>query len=258
VAATQREHLESKLMDVQRDMQEHRVWDRSIRWFHWINVLTVLALIAIGVAILNSKALGVSDDGKVLLKTWHVYIGYVFAVNLGWRLIWGFVGNRFSRWNAILPFGSQYREHKKAFFSGLKQGKSVGFQGHNPLARWMVTILLLLLTVQAVTGLVLAGTDIYKPPFGGQIKAWVAESPETMDLIKPYSEAGIDKAAFKAMRDFRAPFKEIHELTFFILVGLIVLHLLGVIVTELRERNGLVSAMFTGRKVFKEKPLDHE
>lgn len=236
----------------------YRVWDRSIRWFHWINVLTVLALIAIGVAILNSKALGITNDGKILLKTWHVYIGYVFALNLSWRLIWGFVGNRFSRWKAILPFGAQYRAHKKVFFSGLKQGKPVGFQGHNPLARWMVMALLLLLTVQAVTGLVLAGTDIYKPPFGEHFKAWVAESPETTEQVKPYSETGIDKAAYKAMRDFRSPFKTTHEITFFILAGLIVLHLFGVVVTELRERNGLMSAMFTGRKVFRDKPLDED
>lgn len=243
-------------MDEQKDLQEYQVWDRSIRWFHWINVLAVLALIAIGVVILNTKALGITNDGKILLKTWHVYIGYVFALNLGWRLIWGFVGNRFSRWKAILPFGAQYQAHKKAFFSGLKQGKQVGFQGHNPLARWMVMALLLLLTVQAVTGLVLAGTDIYKPPFGQQFKAWVAESPETRDQVKPYSEVGIDKEAYEAMRDFRAPFKEVHEINFFLLVIAIVLHLMGVVVTELRERNGLVSAMFTGRKVFRDKPLD--
>ena len=35
--------------------------------------------IAVGVAILNDKALGVDNDGKILLKTVHVYIGYVFA-----------------------------------------------------------------------------------------------------------------------------------------------------------------------------------
>jgi cytochrome b len=79
-----------------------------------------------------------------------------------------------------------------------------------------------------------------------------------MALVKPYSEDGIDKDAYKEMRDFRSPFKTIHELNFFVLLGLIVLHLLGVIVTELRERNGLVSAMFTGRKVFRDKPLDND
>ncbi|WP_289302671.1 cytochrome b/b6 domain-containing protein, partial [Methylophaga sp. UBA3996] len=75
-----------------RTLTEYPVWDRMVRWFHWINVLSVIALIAIGVAILNSKALGVSTDGKILLKTWHVYIGYVFVINLAVRLFWTFIG----------------------------------------------------------------------------------------------------------------------------------------------------------------------
>jgi Ni,Fe-hydrogenase I cytochrome b subunit len=113
----------------QQAMQEYKVWDRSIRWFHWINVLTVLALMAIGVVILNSKALGITNDGKVLLKTWHVYIGYVFVVNLSWRLLWGFVGNNFSRWKAILPFGAQYREHKKSVLYGPETRQVGWFSG---------------------------------------------------------------------------------------------------------------------------------
>lgn len=237
---------------------EYHVWDRSIRWFHWINVLCILGLMAIGIAIFNSKALGITDDGKILLKTWHVYFGYVFAINLSWRLAWGFLGNRFSRWQAVLPFGAQYRQQKRAFWAGWKHGKPAEFMGHNPLARWMLMVLFLLMITMAVTGLVLAGTDVYKAPFGGQFKAWVAESPATIDQIKPYSDMGVDKAAYKAMRDFRSPFKTVHEMTFFILLAAIVLHILGVVVTELRERNGLVSAMFTGKKVFKSKPLDEE
>jgi VIT1/CCC1 family predicted Fe2+/Mn2+ transporter len=35
-----------------------------------------------------------------------------------------------------------------------------------------------------------------------------------------------------------------------------VIHIVGVVVTELREGGGLVSAMFTGRKVFDRKPVD--
>jgi cytochrome b len=239
-------------------VKEYHVWDRSVRWFHWINVLCVLALMAIGIAILNSKALGVTDDGKILLKTWHVYVGYVFAINLSWRLVWGFVGNRFSRWQAVLPFGANYKQQSREFWSGWKKGKPAGFMGHNPLARWMVMLLFVLMMIMAVTGLVLAGTDVYKAPFGNQFKAWVAESPATIDQIKPYSDEGIDKAAYKEMRDFRSPFKEVHEISFFILLAAIVLHLLGVVVTEVRERNGLVSAMFTGKKVFKEKPVDFD
>ena len=57
------------------NLRIYPVWDAGVRWFHWINVLCVLGLMAIGVAILNDKALGVSNDGKILLKTVHVWIG---------------------------------------------------------------------------------------------------------------------------------------------------------------------------------------
>ena len=69
------------------ELKTYFVWDASVRWFHWINLLCLLGLIAVGVAILNNEALGLSSDGKILLKTVHVWIGYVFALNLLWRLV---------------------------------------------------------------------------------------------------------------------------------------------------------------------------
>lgn len=52
-------------------------------------MICVIGLIGVEVVILNSKLLGVSSDGKILLKTVHVYIGYIFVVNLFWRFLWG-------------------------------------------------------------------------------------------------------------------------------------------------------------------------
>jgi Ni/Fe-hydrogenase 1 B-type cytochrome subunit len=48
----------------------------------------------------------------------------------------------------------------------------------------------------------------------------------------------------------------IHYWNFYALLVLIVLHITGVVVTELREGGGVVSAMFTGRKVFDREPRD--
>jgi cytochrome b len=242
----------------QDQLTTYPVWDRPVRLFHWINALCVIGLIAVGTVILNSKALGVPNDGKILLKTVHVYIGYVFAANLAWRLIWSFIGNRFARWSSILPLGVKYKRERQAFLNGLKNGDSVLFMGHNPLARWMVTFLFILLSTMAVTGLVLGGTDVYMPPFGGLIKSWVADSPETIDIVKPYSDEGVNEAAFQAMRDFREPFIKVHYYSFYILLATVLLHLAAVVLTELRERIGLISAMFTGEKVFTKKPIDLE
>ena len=241
-----------------QQLTAYPVWDRTVRFFHWINVLCVLALIAVGVAILNSKALGVTDDGKLLLKTVHVYIGYVFAANLTWRIVWGFIGNRYSRWKSILPFNAEHRAQLTAMKEGAKTGKPVGFLGHSPIARLMIGFLFVLMSAQAITGLVLAGTDVYMLPFGNIVKESIAIDPTTVDAIKPYSKVGIDDAAYKDMRDVRKPFITVHYYAFWVLLAAILLHLLGVVVSELRERNGLVSAMFTGKKVFAEKPFDAE
>jgi Ni/Fe-hydrogenase 1 B-type cytochrome subunit len=241
-----------------QQLTAYPVWDRTVRIFHWINVFCVLGLIAIGVAILNSKALGVTDDGKLLLKTVHVYIGYVFAANLTWRIVWGFIGNRYSRWKSILPFNAEHRAQLTAMKEGAKTGKPVFFLGHSPIARLMVGLLFVLMSAQAMTGLVLAGTDVYMLPFGNIVKESIAIDSTTVDIIKPYSKAGIDDTAYKDMRDVRKPFITVHYYAFWVLLAAILLHLLGVVISELRERNGLVSAMFTGKKVFSAKPFDAE
>lgn len=237
------------------NIQFYQAWDLPTRWFHWINFVCFLGLAAIGTALLYDKELGVTDAGKLFLKTTHVWFGYIFALNLLWRLIWAFIGNQHARWAAILPFTSGYVVECGSYVRGLMEGDSRPYVGHNPLARLMVALLLLLLLAQAVTGLVLAGTDIYYPPFGSRIAAWIAAPGVDPSTIVPYVKTGVDPAGWDAMRAFRSPFVSVHYWTFYALLLAVVLHIAGVVVTEIREGGGLVSAMLTGRKVFERKPV---
>ncbi len=240
----------------QVDLQSYPVWDGPTRWFHWINFVCVVALAAIGTAILFDKELGVTDGGKILLKTTHVLIGYVFAINLGWRIVWAFIGNRHASWSGMLPFGKGYGTELNSYLRELIRGDASSYLGHNPVARLMVSVLLTLLVVQAATGLVLAGTDIYYPPFGHWIATWIAAPGVDPSTIAPYSKTGVDPTAWEAMRSFRSPFVTVHHWTFYALLFLIAVHIVGVIVTELREGGGIISAMFTGRKILSRKPQD--
>lgn len=240
-------------------LKYYAVWDLTTRLFHWVNVLCIIGLVAAGVVILNAKVLGISGDGKILLKTVHVYIGYVFVLNLLWRLIWGFLGNRYVRWSAILPIGKSYWKSLRAYISGAKAGNIPQYAGHNPAAKLMVSFLFVLLTVQATTGLVLAGTDLYMPPFGHEIAEWVTgagEGHEKILDIKPGLNASVDAASYAEMRAFRAPFGTIHVYSFYLLLISIALHIAAVVLTEVKEKNGLVSAMITGKKVAHKKPVD--
>ncbi len=236
---------------------EYQVWDRTTRWFHWINLVCVLTLVVLGLAILNEKSFGVSADGKILLKTLHVYAGYAFTANLMWRLIWAFVGSSSARWRALLPFGRGYTNSLRQHIRGFSRGDTPGYLGHNPLGRLMVSLLLLLLTVQAITGLVLAGTDLYKPPFGSVIAEWVTNGDsQRLANLTPGSKDAVDPVAYDEMRSFREAFITTHEYSFYALMVLILLHVAGVVVAEIREKSGLVSAMISGKKMLAETPVD--
>ena len=220
------------------------VWSKKIRLFHWINVVAILLLMVIGTIILNGKMLGVSSDGKVLLKTIHVFIGYVFASNLIFRLVIGFIGKNYEHWNKTLPFNKGFKTELLEF----KQGKKLAYKGHNPAGKLMVLALLSLMTVQMISGLVIAGTDIYYPPFGHYFAESIAIDKDNLAAIQPYSKENVDEVAYQAMRDIRNPFITAHVYVFYCLLFLIPLHIIGVVIAERREKSALVSAMVNGYK----------
>jgi len=246
-------------MNNKNDLIAYKPWDLNTRIFHWLNVICVTGLMTVGTVILNYKLLGVDTDGKILLKTVHVYIGYIFVINLTWRFVWGFIGGKYSRWKMILPLGKDYVSSLRKYISGVKSGKPPAYLGHNPVARLMVTLLFLLLGTQAITGLTLAGTDVYMPPFGSQVIEYIAavdENQNRLGEIRAGYKDNIDEKAYERMRTFRKPVVTIHYTVFFILLTAILLHILGVIFTEVKEKNAIISAMITGKKYFNSKPVD--
>ncbi|MES2683575.1 MAG: cytochrome b/b6 domain-containing protein [Pseudomonadota bacterium] len=238
------------------ELKSYAVWDAPTRCFHWLNVLCILALAALGLVILNAGALGIPNPGKVLLKTWHVWVGYVFASNLALRLVWAFVGGHHARWRQLLPGGPGYWASVREYAQGFRQRQTRAYLGHNPLGRLAIAVLLLLLTVQAITGLLLAGTDLFMPPLGHWIAQWVAAPGVEPASLVPYAPELYDKTSYADMRAWRTPVVTMHVYGFYSLSAMIVLHIAAVVVTEMRERNGLISAMFTGRKTLRSQPVD--
>ena len=102
----------------------------------------------------------------------------------------------------------------------------------------------------------LAGTDLFYAPIGHWIARWVAAPGIDPATLVPYSPDLYDKAAWDSMRAFRKPFAVVHLYSFYALAALVVLHIAGVVVTEVKEGGGIVSAMFTGRKIISGAPAD--
>ena len=147
--------------------QAYDVWDAPTRWFHWINALAVLGLIIVGAILLNDDTLGISTPGKILLKQIHVVLGYVMGLDLIWRFVWAFFGNRYARWTAMLPIGTGFWGKLRGYGNAFLSGEPQEYVGHNPAARIAIAALLLLLILQTATGVVFAGTDLFWPPLGG-------------------------------------------------------------------------------------------
>jgi cytochrome b len=205
---------------------------------------------------IHAGDLGVGTPGKVTLKSVHAWVGYVFALNLLWRFVWAFLGNRYARWRSFLPGGKGYLHAIRSYVAAFIAGHPEQYVGHNPIGRLGISALFLLIAVLALTGLLLAGTDLFYPPFGPWIARWVAAPGVDPSSLMPYSPEMYDAAAYQDMRAFRRPFVLAHLYGFYALAVAVVLHVVGVVVTEVKEEGSLISAMFTGRKLLRERPVD--
>ncbi|WP_315771468.1 MULTISPECIES: cytochrome b/b6 domain-containing protein [unclassified Bradyrhizobium] len=168
-----------------------RVWDLPLRLWHWM--LAVLVLIAWVTPNVH--------DGL------HRIAGYAILGLLAFRLIWGIIGTRHSRFRSI---GARLRA-TPAYLWNLRRGRTGRYLGLNPAGTAMQLALLLLLIVSAVTG----AMQVTVRFFG----IWWVE--------------------------------DTHEVTSYLLIPLVVLHVAGVVLVSRLQRENLARAMLTGRKLLR-------
>ena len=176
-----------------------KVWDPLVRIFHWSLVLSfALAYI--------------TEDEWIRL---HVNAGYMVAMLVGFRLVWGIIGTRHARFSQFIKPPAQVI----AYLKQMATLKVPHHLGHNPAAGAMIVALLLSLILVSVSGLAIIASEGQGPlagTFFAQLNAhWM---------------------------------EEVHEFFVNFTVLLVVLHIAGVFVSSLLEGENLVRAMVTGRK----------
>lgn len=238
------------------EIKSYAVWDKPTRLFHWVNVMLVLALVLVGGIMMYRSELGITElTGKIGLKTLHVCIGYAFALNLIVRLVWGFVGNKYARFSHILP-NTKTKSDLMLYKSELAAGKNPQYLGHNPKGKFAVLAIMLLLVTIMLTGLFRAGTDIYYPPLGGAIQSYLAESNVDPASLQPYDATGVNVEKAATIKAFKGLAGEVHVYAVYLLLLLILLHIFAVIYTEVKRQPGIISAMFSGKKMIQGQPKD--
>jgi cytochrome b len=181
-----------------------RVWDLPTRVFHWL--LALLVVFSIVSALIGGGAM-----------VWHMRSGYAVFTLLLFRLVWGFLGGRWSRFATFLYAPST----SLRYLRGESLPDEHHHVGHNPLGAWSVFALLGVLAVQVASGLV-ADDEI------------AANGP----LVRFVSSA-TSSAATRWHKNFGQ----------WIIVTLVILHLGAIAFYWLKRRHNLVAPMLHGDKV---------
>ena len=188
---------------MQEGLRAVRVWDLPTRIFHWLLAACVIA------SVVSAKI-----GGNAM--AWHFRIGYVVFTLLAFRLVWGLVGGRWSRFSSFVYAPATTLRYLR----GASRDDEHHDVGHSPLGALSVFGLLAVLAAQVGTGL-FADDDI----------------SNTGPLIKLVSSAtsGLLTGWHKSFGQW-------------LVIGLAVLHVAAVLV-YLRRKKNLVRPMWSGDKL---------
>lgn len=178
-----------------------RVWDLPTRLFHWALVVCVIGLI-------TTAQLG----GAAML--WHFQLGYFTLSLLLFRIVWGWVGGRWSRFSSFLYSPT-------ALWRYIKQPTAPHPSvGHSPLGALSVFALLAVLLLQVSSGLMSDDEISNAGPLSRFVSGYLVSN--ATDYHKNIGK--------------------------FILLGLALLHVAAIFFYLFKKKENLIRPMVTGDK----------
>ncbi len=148
----------------------------------------------------------------------HLFAGYLAAGLLGFRLVWGIVGGKYARFSQFVRGPAAVLEHLRRLFEPMRCHEP----GHNPAGGWAILVMLGLVLLLTATGLVVLGGEEGVGPLAG----WF----------------GIGQGV--AVHRW-------HEWLAWSLLIVVLVHLAGVLLESVLQRQNLPRAMITGLKTAK-------
>jgi cytochrome b len=176
------------------------IWDLPLRLFHWLFASSIVA------SYVTAK-LGFD------WMQWHFYLGYWTIGLLVFRILWGFFGPRHARFGTFMRNPSAIWLYVKQMFSR----SGVRSIGHNPAGGLMVILMLVLVAIQAGTGLFTTDAVVWEGPY--------------------YPSVSESTASFLST---------VHNWNFNFIIGAVGLHVAAILFYGLYKKQNLVVPMLHG------------
>jgi len=145
----------------------------------------------------------------------HIFAGYLMGGLILFRILWGFIGGPYARFHDFAFGWSKVQDYLKDVLNKCPPR----FLGHNPAGSWAIYLLLGLGLSIVITGLLAFGGEERHGPLAGFLN---------------YPQGRLAH--------------EFHEWLSWLMLGIVIIHLIGILVESLLHRENLVMAMLTGFK----------
>lgn len=213
------------------------IWERPVRLYHWVTVLSMIVLVATGLIIGRPPAFLTATDASAsqwfgTVRFLHFAAGYVFLFALVIRVYWMFMGNQFARWYNFYPLTPRWAKRQvQGVLQVLKvdilqiQKQPDQVRGHNAMAALTYGVVFLASIFPIVTGFALYApmSDAWLP----QLFAWVVPAMGGDGNVRIWH----------------------HLVTWFFIVFTLI-HVYLSVFHEVVEAEGEISSMVSGSKYF--------
>ena len=208
------------------------VWQLPVRWFHLLNVGSMVVLAVTGFIIGNPPALINSQEAAFgywfgWVRFIHFATAYIFTLNLLVRIYWAFMGNEYANWRNFIPTTQAKMQEMVEFMKWYLVFKPVKGKiplSHNSLAGLSYFLIVLLALFQVATGFAL---------YGGMSSSWLAA---LFGWVVPLF--GNEMAV-----------RQLHHIAMWVFAVFTVVHLYIVWLNDSVEKRGLFSSIATGFKL---------
>jgi Ni/Fe-hydrogenase 1 B-type cytochrome subunit len=210
------------------------VWEWPVRFAHWIIFTTIVSLSITGYYMHSPFIVPHGRTAYVMgtMRFVHLLSGFAFLGALLVRVVWMFIGNRWSRWDQLIPTTRKRLKDMvdTARYYGFMRWSEDPHIGHNAMAGSAYVAVFAMAIIEILTGLAL-----YSQVLGsGTLSFFVGWIPNVLDIQW---------------------LREIHFLVMFGLWMFFIHHLYTCILVAVEEENGLMESIFSGYKFVPEHEL---